>query len=99
MCIPGIQQVVCVCMKEGWRNSRRYVTQVGYNSAEENGGYLRNPRQISCIKSDITCMYMYMYHLFQTDIFYQLKNWRHADIAISLSPLSFLVFLAVRSWK
>ena len=25
VCIPGIQQVVCVCMEEGWRNSRRYV--------------------------------------------------------------------------
>ena len=25
VCIPGIQQVVCVCMEERWRNSRRYV--------------------------------------------------------------------------
>ena len=26
--IPGIQQVVCVCMEEGW------LRQIGYNSAE-----------------------------------------------------------------
>ena len=86
VCIPGMQQVLCVYggMVAKFQSLRR----IGCNSAE-NGGYLRNFRQISCKKSDIT--YMYMYHLFQTDILYHVKILRYADIAISLLTFSSFV--------
>ena len=105
LCVFQVYNRWCVCMYKGRVAKFPSLRQIGYNSAEFKkkmaviceifGGFLEWN-----VALHVHCMYMY--HLFQTDIFYHLKNGRHADIAISLSRLSFFHqqgFLAVRSGK
>ena len=66
LCVFQVYNRWCVCMEEGWRNSRRYVRLDIIQRNLRRKCEMRNLRQISCMKCGITCMYMY--HLFQTDI-------------------------------
>ena len=76
LCVFQVYNRWCVCMEVGWRNSRRYVR---LDIIQRN---LRRKWELSAKSSAdfLYEMWHYMYHLFQTDIFYHLKNGRHADI-------------------
>ena len=78
VCIPGIQHALRVYGGRLVKFSS--LRQIGFNLAEF--------KKISCMKSDITCS-MYIYHLFQSDIFYHFKKieaWGYCNF-------SFVTFL------